>query len=181
MSHALRVSSVMRAARQVLAELELTSVTSARAFVPAVTTNPPESTPPSGGSSPADRWRALFERAGGDGELWTLIFQARAELRALRRRELPLGPWLTMDDLHERVLAAAGVEPERIALELRCTPRKVRQLRLAAGRDPERGRELELELEPAQLLAAGMSYRAVSAATGVPRSTLHDRHAQPNP
>jgi hypothetical protein len=175
------VSSVQAAARQVLAELALTSVTSARAFVPAVTTNPPESAPPSGGASPADRWRAAFERAGGDGELWSLVLEARAELRTIRRRELPLGPWETMTDLAERVDAAEGVAPERIALELRCSPRKVRQLRLAAGRHPEHGRELELELEPAALLAAGMSYRAVSIATGIPRSTLHDRYTHHNP
>lgn len=170
------VVNVALAARQVLAELELTSVIPARAVVAAVTTNPPESAPPSGEASPADHWRVRFERASDAAELAELIARARDELCHLRRRALPVGPWSTLDDLAERVLEGEGLPPGTLAYELRCTPRMVRRLRLAAGREGERGRRVELEaLEPRALIGAGMSYRAVAAVLAVPRSTLHDR------
>lgn len=165
-----------RNARQVLAELELTSITPARAFVPLVTSSHPDSAPPTGGRSPADHWRDRFLAATDERELARLITQAENELRHLRRRTFPAGTWKDRDDLIDRVLGAEGVPPESIALALRCTPTMVRRLRLVHGLEPEHGRRVELTaLDADQLRRAGLSLRAAAAVLGVPRSTLSDR------
>jgi helix-turn-helix, Psq domain len=54
----------------------------------------------------------------------------------------------------------------------------VRRIRLSHGHDAERGRRLELNGSGSlgvQLIANGLSVRAASMLSGVPRSTLHDR------
>jgi hypothetical protein len=171
------VPSVHTAARQVLAELSLVSVVPARAVLAATSTNPPESAPPARGDrSPVDHWRARFDATTDDAELAPLVLLAREELAHLRRRSLPVSSWSTLDDLNERVAEGVGLSAEALALALRCTPRLVARLRVAAGCDAAHGRPVALDrLDPRALLAAGMSYRAVAAATGIPRSTLHDR------
>jgi hypothetical protein len=173
------VPSLDRQARQVLAELELTSTTAARAFVPVVSSSSPDSMPPTGDASPADHWREKFIAATDERELSRLVEQAHRELRHLRRRTFPAGTWRDRDDLLERVLGAVGVEPEAIALALRCTPTMVRRLRLTHGCEPEHGRRVaDTELEPAALIRAGLSLRAAALVLNVPRSTLSDRLAR---
>jgi hypothetical protein len=163
-------------ARQILAELELTSTTPARTFLPVVTSSAPDSMPPTGTESPADHWRERFIAATDDAELVVLVEQAAKELRHLRKRTFPAGAWRDRDDLLERVLGAEGVAPEAIALALRCTPTMVRRLRLTHGCEPEHGRHVTLAaLDPADLVRAGLSLRAVATVLDVPRSTLSDR------
>ena len=167
------------AARQVLAELELCSVTRARAYAPVVTSSHADSRPPTGGETPADRWRERFERAE-PGELAMLVRLARDELAAIRRRRFPTTTVRDGDDLRQRIVDdGEGLPPLDVAVALRCTPTLVRRTRLASGREPERGRELVLEHhEGAALVAAGLSIRAAAAATGVPRTTLAGRLAR---
>jgi hypothetical protein len=165
-----------RAMRQVLAELELTSTTAARAFVAAVTGTPPSSSIPTGSPSPAEHWRDAYNRAGTDSERDSALRGARDELAHIRRRRFQIGVVRDGDDLRARVLSdGESATPEVVAMALRCTPTFVRRVRLAAGRDVDRGRALRLELEPRALRGAGMSIRAIALATGVARSTLHDQ------
>lgn len=163
--------------RQTLAELELTSTAPARAFVPAVSGSPPESSPPTGERSPAEHWRDAYNTKSTERERVVVLRGARAELAHLRRRRFAVGVTRDGDDLRERVLAEGeGVAVELVALALRCTPTLVRRVRLASGRDAERGRLVELTgMEPRALRDAGLSLRAIASVTGVSRSTLHDR------
>jgi hypothetical protein len=170
-----------RQARQVLAELELTSVTRARAYVPAVSSSAPSSRPPTGGESPARYWRERFDAAGA-GELPALVAAARAELRAIQRRQFPVTPVRDGDDLRERIISdGEGFAPLPVAIALRTSEAIVRRTRVTAGRDAERGKVIELNgtgsrIDRAVELAVlgSMSVRAAAAATGVAKSTLSD-------
>lgn len=65
-----------------------------------------------------------------------------------------------------------------VAIMCRCTVTVVRRARLAAERDPERGKSLagvSVERWARELRACGYSLRQVSALTGIPRSTIADR------
>lgn len=161
--------------RQTLTELTLTSTASARAFVSAVSSSPPESRAPTGGASPADHWRSLFNTAGSEHERRAALRGARSELSHIRRRRFAVGVVRDGDDLRARVLAEGeGAHADVVARALRCTPTFVRRVRVSAGRD-EHGHVLAIELDPRALRDAGLSLRAISAATGIARSTLHDR------
>lgn len=163
--------------RQVLLDLELTSTARAQAIVPVVSCSPPSSTAPCGDDTPATYWRARFGDARDDDEARALVEQARAELRAIRRRAFAPMRYETADELAERVVVEGeGVDALHVAIALRCTPTFVRRARLAQGRDPEFGRVVDLDvLEPRALLDAGLSVRQAAAVLGVPRSTLHGR------
>jgi hypothetical protein len=169
-----------KSARQVLAELELCSVTRAHAHAPLVSGAHAGSRPPTGGASPAEHWRARFESAH-PGELAMLERLARDELESIRRRRFPTTAVRNGDDLRERIVSEGEGSPARdVAIALRTSEGIVRRTRLTDGRDAERGRELELRRHaaPDELVAAGMSVRAAAAATGVPRSTLAGRLAR---
>jgi hypothetical protein len=167
-------------ARQVLAELELCSITRAHALAPIVTGAHADSRPPTGGVSPADRWRARFESAH-PGELAMLERLARDELESIRRRRFPTTAVRDGDDLRTRIVdEGAGLPALDVAVALRTSEGIVRKARLSSGRESDHGRELVLErrTSPDELVAAGMSVRAAAAATGVPRSTLAGRLAR---
>jgi hypothetical protein len=166
--------------RQVLADLELTSVSRSRAFIGVVTTSPPDSAPPTGDESPATYWRERFDGAATDAEARALLAGARAELRHIRRRAFPAVVWEDAVELAARVLGdGEGVDARVVAISLRCTPTFVRRTRVVAGREPEHGRVVSVEtLEPRALVAAGMSIRQVAAVVGMPRSTLHGQLAR---
>jgi hypothetical protein len=154
-------------ARQVLAELELCSITRAHALAPIVTGAHADSRPPTGGVSPADRW--MLERL------------ARDELESIRRRRFPTTAVRDGDDLRTRIVdEGAGLPALDVAVALRTSEGIVRKARLSSGRESDHGRELVLErrTSPDELVAAGMSVRAAAAATGVPRSTLAGRLAR---
>jgi hypothetical protein len=170
------------AARQVLLELELCSVTRARAYATPISGAHAESRPPTGGETPADFWRQRFESAD-DRELDGLVRQARAELDAIRRRPLAQLHAESADDLRELVLERGeGFPAADVAVALRCTPTFVRRARLAAGRDPEHGRLVQMhQMENGngaalglELVANGHSIRAAAAIAGVAKSTLAD-------
>lgn len=166
--------------RQVLAELELTSVARARAFVPAVTTSPPDSAPPTGDESPAAYWRARFDACTDERELAELVALARLDLRRIRRRAFPAVSWNEATELAARVIEdGEGETAQLVAIALRCTPTFVRRTRVAHGRDPDHGRVVHIDrIDPASLRAAGLSIRQAAAVIGVPRSTLHGRLAR---
>lgn len=163
-----------------LLELELLSVTRARAFVPAVTTSPPSSAPPTGDESPAAYWRERFDGAGSEEEARELVALARLELQRIRRRAFAPIAYSDGADLAAQVVAdGEGFEPLHVSIALRCTPTFVRRARICAGRDAERGRRVRLDrLDPRALVDAGFSLRQASAVSGVPRSTLAGRLAR---
>ena len=169
-----------REQRQVLADLELTSVARARAFVPVVTTSPPDSAPPTGDESPAAFWRDRFDQADTPDQAAALLEAARAELAHIRRRAFPDVSWEDASELAARVLRdGEGVDAGTVAIALRCTRTFVRKTRLVASRHPDTGRRVRLEvLDPALLVGAGLSIRQVAVVVGVPRSTLHGRLAR---
>jgi hypothetical protein len=166
--------------RQVLLELELTSTARAASLLPVVSGSTPSSAPPSGDDTPARYWAQRFGLAVSDSERQRLVREARAELRAIRRRVLPRVAYETADELALRVVDdGEGFDTQRVALALCCTPTFVRRARLAHGREPEYGRVVELDaLEPRTLLDAGFSVRQAAAVLGVPRSTLHEHVAR---
>lgn len=166
--------------RQVLANLELTSVARARAFVPVVSTSPPDSAPPTGDESPAAYWREQFDGATTADQANALLAAARSELEHIRRRAFPAVSWEDAVELAARVLRdGEGVEPASVAIALRCTRTFVRRARIVAGRHPDTGRRVRLDtLDPALLVGAGLSIRQAAVVTGVPRSTLHGRLAR---
>lgn len=79
-----------------------------------------------------------------------------------------------------------GFTPAEVALRFRCTPTRVRQVRLAVGRDAELGRETEPDAtadpddETTAIEAAlrmkrrGMSVRLIGMELGKPKSTIND-------
>jgi hypothetical protein len=77
-----------------------------------------------------------------------------------------------------------GFTPQEVALRFRCTPTRVRRLRLAAGRDAVLGHEVEQEPVPVDNSAAiaaarrmaghGMSVRLIGMELGRPKSTISD-------
>lgn len=160
-----------------LAELELTSTARAGAIVPMVSGSAPTSTPPNGDDTPARYWRKRFALAGNDHELRALIDEAWRELRGIRRRTLAALAYEDGGELDELILdRGEGFEPTIVAVNLRCTPTRVRRARIARGRDPEHGHVVELDaLDPRALIDAGLSIRQTAAVLGLPRSTLHGR------
>lgn len=158
-----------------LLDLELTSTAHAHAFVPVVSCSPPSSTAPSGDDTPAAYWRERFADARSVDESRELVAQARAELRAIRRRPFAPMAYETADELAERVVSdGEGVDALRVSIALRCTPTFIRRARLSHGRDPDYGRVVKLDtLSPRTLLDAGLSVRTAAAVLGMPRSTLH--------
>lgn len=169
-----------REQRQVLLELELLSVTRARAFVPVVTTSPPSSAPPTGDESPAAYWRRRLDEAGTEAEAQELVDLARQELQHLRRRAFAPIAFDDAADLSARVIEdGEGCDPLFVSIALRCTPTFVRRARVRAGRDAERGLKVRLaDLDPRALVDAGLSIRQAAVVSGVPRSTLSDRLAR---
>lgn len=162
--------------REVLARLELTSVTRARVYAGTISGSSPTSIPPTGEASPGALWRARFN-AAAPADRASVLAGARDELARIKRRRFPVAPIRDGDDLRERIVRdGEGMEPITVAIALRCTPTYVRRTRIIAGRDAESGKRVTLlALEPRALLAAGMSVRAASALTGIPRSTIQDR------
>jgi hypothetical protein len=162
-----------------LLELELTSTARAHAFAPVVSHSSPTSGSPNGGDSPADYWRERFDAARDEREAHELVELARDELVHIRRRTFPPLAYDSALELGERVVdEGEGVDAAGVAVALRCTPTFVRRARLARGREPERGRVADVELDARSLRTAGLSLRQVSAVLGVPRSTLHERLAR---
>lgn len=171
---------MLHTAAQVFVELELTSVTPARAFVPVVSGPPPGSRPPHGDESPATYWRERFAKASSEHEQRLAVDGARAELRRIRRRPFAVVEYDNADELAQRVIdEGEGFPIVDVAIALRCTPKFVRRARIAHECEPERGQRVALdELTPEALLEAGLSIRQVSAVVGVPRSTLAERLAR---
>ena len=170
-------------ARQTLVRLALTSSTPARLLVPVVSRSSLGSRPPTGDATPSVEWLAVeLEAAGEDVEaIRRVLGYARAELAVIVRRDL--APTLYADtaaDLAELIVERGeSYSPLELSVALRCTPTMVRRARLAAGRDAERGRPVQLngngKALGLELLAAGLSVRAASLISGTARSTLHDR------
>jgi hypothetical protein len=168
-------------ARGVLLALALTSEVRARAFLPAVSVSPPSSAPPPGEGEPrAEALAAELGAAGDDVEaIAGVLRKARAELSVIKRRPLAKVHGETAEDLRGLVIdRGAGFTALEVSIALKVTPTFVRKARLAAGREPERGRPARVNGARdlgVELIANGLSVRAASAISGVARSTMHDR------
>jgi hypothetical protein len=129
------------------------------------------------GFPPLDHWLDLIAKAQTLAEVRTIRERARAELSAWRRREEPPPTGETFVDLKARIIhEGEGWTPQEVALAMRCTPTLVRNVRSEAERDPEYGRPDRRLQHGLDLLSEGVSLRAASMATGIPKSTLHDAH-----
>jgi hypothetical protein len=139
-----------------------------------------ESSRPPGESYPdAEHFAFRLECASTVAEARAAYIEARAALMRALRRPMAPGTTETLEEYMERAVNdGEGWTAEDAADALRCTPTFLRRLRLAAGRDPETGL-LPPTSDPwalaRQLHDGGRSVRTISALTGIPRSTLHDR------
>ena len=142
---------------------------------------------PTSFDDPASHYLDQVEHAGDDvRQLRALLRGADDELAELLRRPLAPTTTATLADLRVAIVdRGEGFEPLDVAIALRTSEALVRQARLLAGRDAERGRPLPAEVingAPMKfglgLIAAGFSLRAASSLSGVPRSTLHEHVAR---
>ena len=171
----------MSEARPVLLRLALTSTVSAGKVVPQSSgpVHHTSSRPSGSAQPPAERYAALIMASRTDHEARRHLEAARLELQTTMRRPLANTSRHTARELASRIVSeGAGMTAVDVAVMCRCTPGLVRAARVGADRDPERGRSLvgvTRERWASELRAAGYSLRAVSAMTGIPRSTLHHR------
>jgi hypothetical protein len=132
-----------------------------------------------------DRWSMVFEREHDPDRLRDLIGEGQSELDAWLRRPLAPDTTETLEELCARIVTDGwGVTADDCSRAMRCTPTLVRRARLAANRHPESGYHLPVRtVDPwrwaYQLDAVGLSVRQISALTGVPKSTLHERLSGP--
>jgi len=179
--HHVSVLEVLNEARPVLLRLALTSQVGAGQVVPqsSGTTVHSSSRPSGTPQSPAERYADLIMAAGSEREARRHLEAARLELQAVLRRPLAVTTAHSARELASRIVSeGVGMSAVDVAMVCRCTPSLVRASRIAADREPERGRSLAgvtRERWASELRAAGYSLRAVSAMTGIPRSTLHSR------
>jgi hypothetical protein len=124
-----------------------------------------------------------WDQAVDDAERAVVVQRARDTLDEIRRSPSPEP--LVVENAEERarriVKYGVGLEPYQVAISAKCTPTFVRHARVAAGRDPEKGRLLkrwrdmtppEREVMLAELQADGLSGRAIAEALGTSYSTI---------
>lgn len=101
----------------------------------------------------------------------------RAELEQVKRRPLAELHSETLEDLELAVVdRGAGWTAREVAVALRTSERLVQRIRVANGLDDYgRPRRINGVGDGLELLHAGLSLRAASMISGVPRSTLSDR------
>jgi transcriptional regulator of acetoin/glycerol metabolism len=139
-----------------------------------------ESSRPPGESLPdAEHYARRLERASTVYEAREVLQEARTALFHAIRRPMAPGTTETLEEYIERIINdGAGWAVEDVARSLHTTPTFVRRVRLSAGRDPETGLvvpDIDAWTLAHALYAVGRSIRTISALTGIPRSTLHDR------
>lgn len=144
----------------------------------------PEHRRPTGEAYPEAEWlRDRLDRCTSVTHARAIVEEARRALAHATRRALPPDTTETAEELGDRIVEdGGGWTAEDVSLACRCTPSFVRRARLERGRDPETG-YTPPDADPMDtarvLIDAGRSTRAVSALTGIPRSTLRYRFGQP--
>lgn len=131
-----------------------------------------------------DYWAAVFEATAPE-DMFAAVEAATVELENWIRRPFAPVASETLEELCARIVGDGwGVSADDCARAMRCTPTLVRRARLGALRHPETGYRLpERQRDPMawaiQLDRVGLSLRQIEAATGVPKSTLHDYLSRP--
>lgn len=168
--------------RQVLAELELVSHGATQAWNPAGHVTGEHVMPPGELAPPHITFRTAYLKATTDIGRRTVLADAKNELRRWRGHGIDRSRVQaeSQDSVDARMLRdGAGETPERVATAFRCTPTRVRRLRIAAGLNAEAGRapkapSSDAGSEALRLRENGMSIRAIALALGLPKSTVHD-------
>lgn len=175
--------------RLLLAELEMLPHGSTASWNPTGGGEGDDPRPPGCGNPPHLELRARYLKAETDADRGEAVAAMKRTLREYRGagvdRSRVVGE--TRHDESLRILAEGeGFTPKEVALRFRCTPTRVRQLRLAADRDAELGHLVEPEAiapeddDDALIAAArrmkgrGMSVRLIGLELGRPKSTISD-------
>lgn len=179
------------AVRLLLAELELLSHGSTASWNSAGGHDADETvTAPFGESHPPHlELRAEYVRADTDAGRARVVARMHAVLREHRGvgvdRSRVVGE-ARQDETTRILREGEGFTPGEVALRFRCTPTRVRRVRLATGRDATLGRLVEDEppIAPGDDTAAieaamrmksrGMSVRLIGMELGRPKSTISD-------
>jgi len=172
------------AMRQVLAELELTSHGSTQSWNSSghgggesVNVFPPGESRP-----PHIEWRERYERAVTDDARQRIIEDAGRALRGIiRRAKVTPTSGESEKQFAARVISTGrGFGVGEVATAMRCTPTRVRRIRLANGVSLEFGLALtveapdgDVERRARTLAEQGMSVRQIEMLTGMSKSWLH--------
>jgi hypothetical protein len=155
--------------RQVLAELELLSNGATVRFDPSKSGGHAGSSAPTGEANPPYlTFRTRFEACGSARETLVVLDAARAELRALKCRTVPVVGLDGEELLRRQILEDhVGSTAADVAVVLYCTPSKVRKIRAGEGLEPDSGLPLldlsEGEVERARRYAGqGVSERDIA-------------------
>jgi len=166
------------AMRQVLAELELTSQGSTQSW---------NSSGHGGGESdkvypfgdqfpPHIEWRERYERATTDDARQQVIDDAGRALRGIiRRTKVTPGREETEKQFAARVISTGrGFGVGEVATAMRCTPTRVRRIRLANGVSLDFGLTLTVDVEQRcrDLEGRGMTERQIGMLTGLAKSRV---------
>jgi hypothetical protein len=174
--------------RVLLAQLELISHGSTASWNPAGGHSEPSPLPFGESAPPHLVLRERYLEADDDAGRSRAVEAMRRELKHARGyvdRSHVVG-----ETRHEETLRiikeGEGFTPAEVSLRFRCTPTRVRAVRLATGRDAEAGRLIEGEnpnpgddVEAAKRAAVrmkqhGMSIRLIGMELGKPKSTISD-------
>ena len=173
---------IPKAVRQLLAELELLSHGSTTAWNPTGGSTDDAVVPYGESNPPHLRLRSRYLEQTDDAGRAGVVDEMRTTLRGQRGvgvdRSAVVGE--TREDQDARILQSGeDFSPEEVARRFDCTPTRVRRLRLADGRDVERGRRHapgapgeDGATEAQRMKANGMSERQIALALGRHRTTV---------
>ncbi len=171
------------AMRQVLAELELTSHGSTQSWNSSGHGGESVNVFPPGESSPPHiEWRERYERATtDDARQWVIDDAGRALRGIIRRAKVTVASGESEKQFAARVISTGrGFGVGEVATAMRCTPTRVRRIRLANGVSLEFGLALAVEAPDADaerrartLAEQGMSVRQIGLLTGMSKDRVH--------
>jgi len=170
--------------RQVLAELELTSHGSTQSWNSSGHGGGESVNvfPPGESSPPHIEWRERYERAVTDDARQRVIEDAGRALRGIiRRAKVTPGREETEKEFAARALKdGRGFTLSVASTALRCTPTRLKRIRLAGGKTLDLGEPLiveapdgDVERRARTLAERGMSVRQMEMLTGMSKSWLH--------
>lgn len=162
--------SLTRDIRQVLAELELISHGTITNYNPSMSIGEKADPRPPGGSGAEHIfWRHRYEQASTDDGRRKVIREAREELDKLRRQEPSTrsAGETTLERNVRIVKEGEGFSARQVAIHFNCGERDVRKARMAAGREPELGKQVssrpqEKAEKARELIGQGVSTREAS-------------------
>lgn len=176
-----------REMRYLLTQLELLSHGSTQAWNSAGGHGDSPNALPFGESNPPHLvFRDLYLAQPDDVGRGLVIEDARGELKRLRGHGIDRSHVVgeTLEAENGRILAeGAGFTADEVARRFKCTPTRVRRLRLAAGHGIEDGAApvgvvsaevVDARAEALRMKSQGMTERQIALALRKPKSTVHD-------